>query len=101
MTLQAAHKVADENSPEYVSIPETWGGLLVWAAGKWGVGIVFAAMLVPVYSDLKASNQRLADISKANVEVLTALAQDVKTGNERTSRLEEAIRRLDDHIVDP
>jgi len=97
MTLEIAHKVAEENSPEYVSVPQTWGGVIVWAAGKWGVGIIFAAMLVPVYQDLKESNQRLADVSKANVEVLTALAQKVETGNERTSRLEEAIRRLETH----
>lgn len=94
MSKEELHEIATQTTPEHVNIPETWGGLIVWAVGKWGVGVVFAAMLVPVYTDLKASNQQLADISKANVSVLMGLAQKIESSNERTTRIEESIRQI-------
>lgn len=94
MSKDELHDIATSSTPEHVSIPETWGGLIVWAIGKWGVGVVFAAMLVPVYTDLKSSNQQLAEVSKANVEVLMQLAMRVEAANERTARIEDSIRQI-------
>lgn len=94
MSRDEIHQIATQTTPEHVKIPETWNGLIIWAAGKWGVGIIFAAMLVPVYSDLKASNQQLADISRANVSVLMQLAQQIEMLNERSNRIEESIRQI-------
>ena len=71
MTTENLHQFASDATPSTVEIPKTYTGLIIWAVGKWGIGIVFAAFLIPVYSDLKASNQRLADISQANVQILT------------------------------
>jgi len=89
------HQLANASTPESVEIPKTYTGLIVWAVGKWGIGIVFAAFLIPVYQDLKASNQRLADISQANVQVLTALAQKVDNSVQQVQRVEESLRRLE------
>ena len=94
MSRDEIHQIATQTTPEHVKIPETWNGLIIWAAGKWGVGIIFAAMLVPVYSDLKASNQQLADISRANVSVLMQLAQQIEMLNDRSNRIEESIRQI-------
>jgi hypothetical protein len=95
MTTENLHQVAAATTPESVEIPKTYTGLIVWAVGKWGIGIIFAAFLVPVYQDLKASNQRLADISQANVQVLTALAQKIETTNHQVQRMDDSIRRLE------
>ena len=96
MSKEELHDLAVSTTPETVNVPATWGGLIVWAAGKWGVGIVFAAMLVPVYTDLKESNKQIAELSRANVQVLTALAQKIDDSNTRITRLDDAMRRIED-----
>jgi len=96
MSKEELHELAVSTTPETVNVPATWGGLIVWAAGKWGVGIVFAAMLVPVYTDLKESNKQIAELSRANVQVLTALAQKIDDSNTRITRLDDAMRRIED-----
>lgn len=101
MSKEELHEIAVASTPEHVNIPETWGGLLVWAIGKWGVGVVFAAMLVPVYADLKASNQQVAEISKANIIILTQLSAQIEDASSRTTRVEEAIRELNRHVDRP
>jgi hypothetical protein len=98
MSKEELHEIAVSSTPEHVNIPHTWGALMVWAVGKWGVGVVFAMMLVPVYTDLKSSNQQLAEISKANVAILTQLATKIEASNERTARVEESIRELNQKI---
>lgn len=89
------HQLAKETTPSTVDVPNTYTGLVVWAVGKWGIGVVFAAFLIPVYQDLKASNQRLADISQANVQVLTALAGRIDQMSSRVEHLDDTIRRLE------
>lgn len=95
MTLGDFHEVAQATTPQGVSVPRSWGGLFAWAVGRWGAGAVFLMMLVPVYSDLKASNVRLAEISTANVKALEALTQRVESANAAVDRLAEDMRRLE------
>lgn len=95
MSLDELHQIAEKATPADVNVPQTWGGLLVWAVGKWGVGVVFLALLVPVYQDLKISNRQLAEISSANVRVLESLANKVETQNASIIRLNEAMLRLE------
>ena len=95
MSADDLHEIADQSTPESVEIPKSYTGLVVWAIGKWGIGVVFAAFLIPVYQDLKASNQRLADISQANVQVLTALAQKIDSTNQQVQRMDDSIRRIE------
>jgi uncharacterized protein YoxC len=97
MTTQL-HQAAKNSTPQDVNVPNTYTGLIVWAVGKWGIGVVFAAFLIPVYQDLKASNQRLADISQANVQVLTALAGEIKSMHTSVSHLEDRVERLADDV---
>ena len=96
MSKDELHSIAVNSTPEVVNIPSSWGGLVVWAAGKWGVGVIFLMMLVPVYADLKESNRQIAELSRANVQVLTALAQKIDDSNQRIARLDDALRRIED-----
>lgn len=95
MTMDNLHEVAQSSTPQNVVVPKSWGGLVIWAVGKWGAGAIFLLMLVPVYSDLKASNLRLAEISTANVKALEALTQRVESTNQAVQRLNEDVRRLE------
>lgn len=92
------HQIAKETTPQTVDVPNTYTGLIVWAIGKWGIGIVFAAFLVPVYQDLKASNQRLADISQANVQVLMALTSEIKTMGTNVTHLDASVKHLETRL---
>lgn len=101
MSTDQIHAHATATTPQGVEIPKTYAGLIVWAVGKWGAGAVFLGMLFPVYQDLKASNQRVADISVANVEVLRALALRIDAATERIERMDDAVRRLETHRPQP
>lgn len=95
MSKEEIHSIAESLTPPSVSVPQTWGGIIVWALGKWGIGVVFLALLVPVYQDLKTSNSQLAVISTNNVRVLEALAAKIEASNHAVQRLDDAIRRLE------
>lgn len=38
------HQLAQNDTPATVDVPPTWQGLIVWAVGRFGVSIVFAAV---------------------------------------------------------
>jgi hypothetical protein len=95
MSKDEIHAAAESTTPPDVNIPYTWGGLIVWALAKWGIGVVFLALLVPVYQDLKTSNSQLAAISTNNVRVLEALASKIEASNVTVQRLADDIRRLE------
>jgi len=95
MSKEELHSLAQQSTPADITVPQTWGGILIWALGKWGIGVVFLALLVPVYQDLKTSNAQLASISTSNVRVLEALAAKMEASNTAVQRLDDAIRRLE------
>lgn len=95
MDLQDLHQVAESSTPQSVSIPQTWGGLIAYAIAKWGAGAVFLGLLVPVYMDLKSSNQQFVDISKANVTALLAIAKQVEDNGDKVDLLTRAVERLE------
>ena len=67
----------------------------MWALGKWGIGVVFLALLVPVYQDLKLSNSRWADQATQNIRVMEAMAAKIEASNTAITRLDDALRRLE------
>lgn len=95
MSKDEIHKFATSTTPQDVPIPQTWGALIVWAIGKFGIGVVFLAMLVPVYQDLKASNQQTANLTAANVRAIEAMTHQLRANQEETRRLGEVVQRLE------
>jgi hypothetical protein len=102
MSKEELHEFAESTTPAEINVPKTWAGLAVWALGKWGIGVVFLALLVPVYQDLKISNSRFyeiirqnAEISTQNVRVMEALATKIEASNTAIQRLNDAIIRLE------
>jgi hypothetical protein len=95
MSKDDLHALAESTTPPDINVPSTWGGIIIWALGKWGIGIVFLGLLVPVYQDLKFSNAQLASISSSNVRVLEALAAKIEASNVAVQRLDDALRRLE------
>jgi hypothetical protein len=95
MSKDDLHEVAQLDTPAAVHVPANWCGLLVWAVGKWGAGAIFLALLVPVYLDLKTSNERFAEIASSTARAVDALAVKIEASNQAIVRLDDAIRRLE------
>lgn len=95
MSKEELHNAAQLDTPAAVQVPQNWCGIIVWAVGKWGVGGIFLAMLVPVYMDLKQSNERFAEIASSTARAVDALAIKIETSNTTIQRLDDAIRRLE------
>lgn len=77
------HQLAEDDTPSRVSVPETWSGLLVWAVGRFGVGILMAVAcgwaLTRVYEDL----------SQQQKELMALLREEAKAKTEMTVTLNE------------
>lgn len=95
MSQDELHEIAQATTPASVDVPNTWPSLAVWALSKWGIGIVFCAFLVPVYQDLKESNQSMVRISVANIQAMNALAEKIEAGTQQTRINGEKIDSLE------
>jgi hypothetical protein len=80
---QAVAKFAQEDTPEKVDVPQNWSGIIVWAVGRFGGGIVIAAvcayMLHIVYADYR----------QQNMAVLEALTQQTEVNAKNVMVMEE------------
>lgn len=95
MSKDELHAHAQQSTPDFVQIPNSWAGLMFWAVGKWGVGAIFMGMVWFLYTDLKAANERFAKLTEANVAAITALAQRIDSGHEKIGDMKETIRRIE------
>lgn len=77
MSLDELHQHAQESTPASINIPKTWSGVAAWAIGQFGPGAVFLLLLIPVYLDLKVSNQQFVEISSANIRVISDMSQQL------------------------
>ena len=87
MSLEEIHETAQRTTPAEVDVPKSWCGLIVWAATKWGIGVVFGAMLVPVYQDLREANSQLLAITRANVAAMQSLSSAVERQTREIEKL--------------
>jgi len=63
MSKDTLHQIAETDTPQNVSVPNSWQALMVWAIGRFG-GIVIATGMasyaaVTLYADHKVTNERL------------------------------------------
>jgi len=73
MSTKELHDFAQTDTPEAVDVPRNWGGLLVWAVGRFGSGIVLALAcawaLMRVYDDHAAQTRQLMVILEQRARV--------------------------------
>ena len=79
---------ANKQTPSDVTVPNSWPGLVVWAIGKFGIGVVFAFMLIYVYLDLRKVSASLVEVVKANAVAIQTLADKVEQTNQKVDRIE-------------
>jgi hypothetical protein len=98
MSKEELLKIAKEDTPQSVQIPHNWSGVIAWLLGKFGVGGIFMAMVAMLYVDLKASNERFARITEANIAVMTALVQRIDVSHSQVNEMRDTVRRIESHI---
>jgi hypothetical protein len=90
MSRNELHDLAQATTPPDVSVPNTIVGLIVWATGRFGVGIVLASAfgwaVVHVYLDLQKLNDR----------VLTAFEMSASAAAQTASAIRELTKAIDE-----
>lgn len=77
MSTTQIHEVAQRDTPSSVEVPKEWRGLMIWAIGRFGSGILLAAAcswaLMRVYDDHAAQTRQLMTILEARARVDTEM----------------------------
>jgi hypothetical protein len=87
-------QLAQDDTPSKVEVPEGWAGIMVWAVGRFGVGILMATAcswaLMRVYDDLRAQQVQIQEMHRAqNESLMLLMREDVKAKVEMTVTLNE------------
>jgi cell division protein FtsB len=94
VSKEELHSIAEADSPNQVSIPQTWQALVVWAIARFGVGLVVAAVFgyatTIVYQDLKTSRDQLMEAYKDNTRIMETFNRQL---DEMERTIDEAHRR--------
>jgi hypothetical protein len=77
------HQLAESDTPAAVTVPQSWQGIVFWAVGRFGSGILLAAAcgwaLMRVYEDHAKGTDRLMTIleqrAKVDADMTSALLQ--------------------------
>lgn len=105
MSQNELHDLANSDTPSKVEVPQGWSGLLVWAVGRFGVGIlcavVFGWWLMRVYGDLRNDAEKVLSAFQlqavANAQTVIAL-QQLTLAVERVAAIQKEVDRNSNEI---
>lgn len=91
MTRDDLYQIAQADTPEPITVPNTWQGIIVWAVARFGVGMIVAAAFaystMVVYDDMRSDRQQLLIAYQENSRVIESfsakLAELIKSVDER------------------
>ncbi|SKA88799.1 hypothetical protein SAMN02745166_01488 [Prosthecobacter debontii] len=90
MSTTQIHNFAQQDTPNAVYVPKSWRGLLIWAVGRFGSGILLAAAcswaLMRVYDDHATQTRQL----------MTILEQRARVDSEMTVTLHRLSQSIDE-----
>lgn len=73
MSASDLHQMAEQDTPNAVAVPNEWRGLVIWAIGRFGSGILLAAAcawaLMRVYDDHAMQTRQLMTILEQRARV--------------------------------
>lgn len=69
--LAQLHALASKDTPQGVNVSPEKTSLIVWALGRFGVGVVFAYSAWMMYTDNKALTERIMMMTEKNMELNT------------------------------
>lgn len=77
MTRNKITRYADNDTPENVKVGNDTYQLFIWAAGRFGIGIIFLIMTWILYQDQRADNELLRNILIENNKALYELKKAI------------------------
>jgi hypothetical protein len=81
MSTDTLHQIAQNDTPATVQVPSTINGLIIWAVGRFGGGIVIAVAcawaLSKVYEDLRRQTDRMMTLMETRAASDSALATSI------------------------
>jgi hypothetical protein len=83
-------RIANADTPSNVEVPDTWNGIIIWAVGRFGSGIIMAAAFAYAASVVYKDDHLLID------RVMTAFEARSKTDTELAAALTALTRQLAD-----
>lgn len=105
MSQDDIHTIAQKDTPEAVTVPNTLIGLVIWATGRFGPALIIAlacvvgiaGFLTKVYEDLGRTNAIVLDMvrtqTSANEATASALRELSRQIEANTRSVDEAHRR--------
>lgn len=94
MSSEDLHDVASKETPDAVKIPQSWSALIVWAVGRFGVGIlmagVFAYGLQVVYQDMRADRAELMEAYRESITVMDEVGKQLELQTHSIEDLKDA-----------
>lgn len=75
--------------------PTNWISLASIMIAKYGIGVVGFIAVIPVYLDLKASNDRFAALVESNIRTNTAVVSQIEKAHDRVGTMGDTIRRIE------
>lgn len=85
---------ANKDTPQIVNVPQTMSALIVWAVGRFGIGIIGLFACWIFYSDMKLDRERtmaaFENQTKTTMEFRHALETNTKV-------LERMVSKIDFH----
>lgn len=83
MSTNTLHQIANNDTPAVVTVPKDMQGLIVWAVGRFGGGILLAAAcawaLSKVYDDHAKQTDRMMTLLEVRSKTDSELALAIRT----------------------
>jgi hypothetical protein len=83
-------RIANADTPPNIQVPDTWSGIVIWAVGRFGSGIIMAAVFAYAAWVVYKDDHLLID------RVMTAFEARSKTDTELAAALTALTRQLAD-----
>ena len=103
MSKDQLTSIAQKDTPEVVHVPDSWAGILVWAVGRFGAGILLAVAcafaLRTVYADWRSDMvlwrdlvKQTSDANAASARALEQVATELSSNTNAVLSLSEEAR---------
>ncbi|MDB6079088.1 MAG: hypothetical protein JWO82_2835 [Akkermansiaceae bacterium] len=100
MSTDDIHDVASKDTPSEIEVPKSMYGLIVWAVGRFGPGILIALAAVyglnKVYTDMQVQNERMVgDMKAQNAAMVEVIRSQTSVNSQVANSLQELSKAVE------
>jgi 2-methylisocitrate lyase-like PEP mutase family enzyme len=104
MPPKSLHKLAQDDTPAIVQVPNTWVGIAAWVAGRFGgsalvaVGLAFA--ITHIYQDVKDLTAKMLVVLEKHAELYAKNASSMELLKQSLDALTQEARIAHNEVKD-